>query len=175
MRESLWRFSLRVYARPGVERACLALQDEHGVDVNVLFFCCWLGGAGRSADQRLLRRAMGSVRAWRRDVVQPLRGARRAIGRGVTEELGGRVREGIGRVELDAEKVEQLLLERCAGAARARRRAPHLMAAENLDRYLRLLGAPADGARNVHCQALLAAAVPVVASGAGGSEWPARS
>jgi uncharacterized protein (TIGR02444 family) len=160
--EPLWDFSLRVYGRPGVEQACLALQDGAGADVNVLLLCCWLGGAGRSADRVLLRRAIARVAAWRRDVLQPLRGARRATKRiaGVPEEERDAVRKGIGRVELQCEKVEQLVLERCAGAARPTKRAPRRTAEANLERYLRLIGVPADGARNVHCRMLLAAAVP---------------
>jgi uncharacterized protein (TIGR02444 family) len=42
-----WRFSLSVYAAPGVADECLALQDTRGVDVNLLLFCAWLGGARR--------------------------------------------------------------------------------------------------------------------------------
>ena len=38
-----WNFSLRLYARAGVPDACLALQARHGIDVNLLFCCLWLG------------------------------------------------------------------------------------------------------------------------------------
>ena len=44
---SFWAFSLEFYARPGVAEACLALQDRHGLDVNILLLCCWLGWSGR--------------------------------------------------------------------------------------------------------------------------------
>ena len=37
----LWAFSLRHYARPGVKASCLALQDAHGLDVNVALACLW--------------------------------------------------------------------------------------------------------------------------------------
>jgi uncharacterized protein (TIGR02444 family) len=161
--ESLWRFSLRVYARPGVERAVLALQESCGVDVNLLFFCCWLGGAGRKVDRRLLKRATGAVSGWRREVIAPLRNARRRLKLGISgvpTEWSDRLRKGIGKAELDAEQVEQILLERCAGAARPGKEPPETIAAENLDRYLGLLGSPADGAKNAHCRTLLAAALP---------------
>ena len=29
-RRQLWNWALKAYARPGVEAACMALQDEHG-------------------------------------------------------------------------------------------------------------------------------------------------
>ena len=31
-----WTFALAIYAKPGVAEACLALQDEAGVDVMML-------------------------------------------------------------------------------------------------------------------------------------------
>ena len=43
MPTTLWDFSLETYRRPGVEEACLKLQDELGADVNMLFYCCWRG------------------------------------------------------------------------------------------------------------------------------------
>ena len=45
-----WRFSLRTYRAPGVQEACLALQDRCGADVNLLLFCGWTGRDGRALD-----------------------------------------------------------------------------------------------------------------------------
>lgn len=39
--EQFWDFSLAVYQAQGVESACLELQDEHGVNVNLLLLLCW--------------------------------------------------------------------------------------------------------------------------------------
>jgi uncharacterized protein (TIGR02444 family) len=33
-----WKFSLQLYARPGVSETSLALQDRCDADVNMLFF-----------------------------------------------------------------------------------------------------------------------------------------
>ena len=75
-----WRFSLAVYAAPGVADECLALQDTRGVDVNVLLFCAWLGSRRDGADrQTILPPSKPAVRPWRERVVQPLRGRRRDI------------------------------------------------------------------------------------------------
>lgn len=38
---ALWTFSLGHYAKPGVKEACLRLQDEHRLDVNVALACLW--------------------------------------------------------------------------------------------------------------------------------------
>ena len=75
-----WRFSLAIYASPGVAPACLRLQDERGKDVNVLLFCCWLGASGRG---RLSTQALDDadkvVAPWRHGVVEHVRAARRAV------------------------------------------------------------------------------------------------
>jgi uncharacterized protein (TIGR02444 family) len=77
---AFWRFSLAVYARPGVPPACLVLQDQHSRDVNVMLFCCWLGASGRGRlDRTALDAADHAVADWRHDVVEHFRTARRAI------------------------------------------------------------------------------------------------
>jgi len=45
-----WEFSLNVYARPGVEQACLALQEQAGADVNLLLFSLWLATQRRQVN-----------------------------------------------------------------------------------------------------------------------------
>ena len=36
-----WRFSLRFYRQPEVADACIRLQEEAGIDVNLLLFLLW--------------------------------------------------------------------------------------------------------------------------------------
>ena len=143
----LWRFSLDVYARHGVERACLGLQTSCGADVNLLLFCCWTGTRGRPLDKRFLRRVMAAVSGWQRGVVQPLRRARHALkkaGSGLPGTWRAHLRENVSSLELDAEYLEQLLL------ARLTMRVPQpgqkanaeKTVAANLERYLGLLGVP---------------------------------
>ena len=43
-----WAHSLQVYAQPGVEPACLRLQDEAGLDPNLLLLALYAGGIGRA-------------------------------------------------------------------------------------------------------------------------------
>jgi uncharacterized protein (TIGR02444 family) len=42
-----WRFSLAVYAAPGVAPEFLALQDMRAIAINLLLFGAWLGNAAR--------------------------------------------------------------------------------------------------------------------------------
>jgi len=75
---SLWEYALTVYVRDDVAEACLAAQDGHGLDVNLLLFAAWLAVAGRALDKTDVRRADNHCRAWRQEVVKPLRRRRRA-------------------------------------------------------------------------------------------------
>jgi uncharacterized protein (TIGR02444 family) len=143
-----WRFSLRTYRAPGVQDACLALQERHGADVNLLLFCGWVGRDGRTLDLRRLRQAMACVAAWQSEVVAPLRQARRAIKRhppaGQAAALAPTLRKRILALELELEHVEQCLLADLAGQwpPASRLRSPEGAVHANLVRYLELLGHP---------------------------------
>lgn len=111
--KDFWPFSLETYRRDGVESACLALQDDYGLDVNCLLFCCWAAACGRGVLSGDERAAMVEVsRSWNVDVVQPLRRVRRAL----KEKLGARdgpeaaLRQSVKDLELEAEWHEQRLL-----------------------------------------------------------------
>ncbi len=70
-----WDFSLALYGREGVARACVALQDRRGLDVNILLFCCWAGSRGRRLDPADLKGLDAAVRPWREAVVRPCAGS----------------------------------------------------------------------------------------------------
>ena len=104
---AFWRFSLAIYARPGVAPACLVLQDEHGRDVNLMLFCCWHGASGRGRlDRAGLEAADRSVTGWRREVIEPLRAARRAIKAAALSDSDS-IYAKAKAVELEAERLLQ--------------------------------------------------------------------
>ena len=104
-----WRFSLAVYAAPGVAEQCLALQDEFGADINLLLFCAWAGTKRAAAlDEADIAGAEAVVVHWRNEVVRPLRAVRRALKRIESDDFG--LRSGVKTVELEAEQVEQAML-----------------------------------------------------------------
>jgi len=152
-----WGFSLALYARAGVEPACLALQ-ESGADVNLLLLCCWLGGAGRELDGSALERLREAASPWQTEVLSPLRRARRAVksgSAGMKPEWGEALRRGILAAELDAEYLEQLVLADLALPLASPARRGGRAAEVNLGRYLGLLAI--DAAADRHAQILLAA------------------
>ena len=113
---AFWTFSARVYARSGVTDACLKLQDDFGLDVNLLLFCLWSAaeGPGRldAADVDRLTELVGQ---WQSETVQPLRAIRRQPREALGDELARFFRATMLQAELDAERVEQELLFRWAG------------------------------------------------------------
>lgn len=139
-----WDFSLRLYGRIGVAPACLALQERHGVDVNVVLYCIWLGvERGLTIDEADATRITQSVAAWNDDVVVRLRGLRTALrvdARGAERRLSDALRNDIKRAELDAERIEQHILftQSWSDAPGASRSTP--IARENVYAYLKSLG-----------------------------------
>jgi uncharacterized protein (TIGR02444 family) len=107
-----WDFSNAVYGRPGVAEACLALQDRRGLDVNILLLCCWAGVRGRALTAAALGARIEAVRPWRDQVVKPLRAARRWLKgqQTVPSESAEALRQAIKAQELEAERLEQLIL-----------------------------------------------------------------
>jgi uncharacterized protein (TIGR02444 family) len=105
-----WRFSVKFYAEPGVAPACIELQDQAGVDVNILFFLLWNAGEGRTfgvTEVAELERLMGP---WRTMTVVPIRDVRRAL-KSPPPVMSSEVAEGfrtrIKAVELEAERLQQ--------------------------------------------------------------------
>lgn len=109
-----WSFSLGFYGRPGVSDACLDLQDRHGLDVNLVLYCCWRGDILSEAQ---LQAAIALTAPWRAEIVQPLRALRRRLKPGFPPfpdaEVQG-LRKRIADVELEAERLQQQALEALA-------------------------------------------------------------
>ena len=154
-----WQFSLRFYGRPGVPELCLALQDEHGVDVNLLFLLIFLAKHGRRLSVDDIRAIDRETAPWRTNVVQPLRALRRQMKDGfppmdtaATDALRGEIK----RCELQAEKLQQEMMERrfapdAAGAPCDVGEA----AAANIAAYGVVVAAPGDTLPQAPVQALL--------------------
>ncbi|MCE9682448.1 TIGR02444 family protein [Halomonas alkalisoli] len=119
--DSLWDFALALYARPGVEAACLALQDEAGVDVCELLWHCWLHHHGLALEAE--PDELAAVRLWQREVTSVLRVLRRRLKDEASKNAGvAEVRRQLQRTELAAERETlarlQALAERGEGLVR---------------------------------------------------------
>lgn len=141
--DKFWNFSVRTYGVERVSEACLALQAEQGVDVNMLLYCCWVASVYGEFGDEMFDAALRFSRSWRKDVVGPLREVRTRMKHesycdhpGLAESQT-QLRENVKRVELDAEKIQQTALE--TFAPRAMPQPPvsdqRRFAAANLRRY----------------------------------------
>lgn len=117
-----WTFSLVLYAEPLVKQACLSLQDEEGLDVNLILLAAWMAHAGRRIERALVERLRAVSDRQQTSVMQPLRQARRALNSNTfeksLEQLIYRQRRALLAVELGLERLEQLQLERLIDQAK---------------------------------------------------------
>jgi uncharacterized protein (TIGR02444 family) len=105
-----WRFSLRFYRQPKVADACIALQEEAGVDVNLLLFLLWHASLGQALSATDVEALEGRIAPWREATVIPLRGVRRALKSPPQLVVGAAAesfRTKIKAVELEAERLQQ--------------------------------------------------------------------
>lgn len=137
----LWAFSLHHYARQGVSDVCLRLQDEHGANVNIVFWTLWLGFRGQLLDTAHLAQAQRKVHAWDQHYILPLRQLRRRlkVEFGTEDNSIEAVRTQIKQAELLAEKHLQQLLESVSGSREQGATDNASVMANNLRVYLRTL------------------------------------
>ncbi len=140
-----WRFSLKVYAAPGVKQECLTLQEESGVNVNMLLYCAWRGSESEILSASTLERLSAAVQTWRTDIVLPLRQARNSLKRMNPADAEIKdLRSNILAVELRAEQIEQAMLFRATEFNLASRENRAAAINTNLELYLSRFGKTAN-------------------------------
>ena len=105
-----WRFSLQFYRLPKVADACIALQEEAGVDVNLLLFLLWHARQRRRLSAADVAALEARIAPWRDLTVIPLRSVRRGLKSppGLVEAATAEAfRTRIKAVELEAERLQQ--------------------------------------------------------------------
>jgi uncharacterized protein (TIGR02444 family) len=117
MSESFWDFSVRTYRTEHVPEACLSLQDERGVDVNMLLYCCWFGVTRGQQQAEAFQNVFDFSETWAERVVRPLRYVRTWMkfdgchDPRMPTETCMEYRERVKGVEFEAEKIQQDVLE----------------------------------------------------------------
>ena len=162
-----WSFSHAVYAKPGVAPACLALQDDLRLDVNVLLFCCFAAAEGAPPlDCETLAIADTAIAPWRAATVAPLRAVRRAMKAefaGVDGDRREAIRKQVQATELECERIVQSVLAVAVPFAgmQTERPEPLAAAASSLANYLlSMAGAQPTAGQWHHLAILLVAAIP---------------
>jgi uncharacterized protein (TIGR02444 family) len=98
----LWDFSLHHYGQPKIKAACLALQDQYGLNVNVVLLCCW---HKQPFNKQALSNALFGIQAWHTRITQRLRRLRYQVSHQTSQTY-----QNIKTLELMAEYTEQALL-----------------------------------------------------------------
>ena len=102
-----WDWALKAYAAPGVQEACLQLQDGTGQNVPLLLWAGWTAATGRVLDEDAIEGACDCARAWDAAAVTPLRTLRRTL-RNTNPDIDNAARESLR----EAVKVVELAAER---------------------------------------------------------------
>ena len=100
--------------------ACIALQEEAGVDVNLLLFLLWHAGKRRKFAAPEVAALEARIGAWREATVIPLRAVRRDLKVPpalVAPPTAEAFRTRIKAVELEAERLQQEAMYELARAA----------------------------------------------------------
>jgi uncharacterized protein (TIGR02444 family) len=142
--EQLLDFSLRFYVLPGVQEACLALQDRDAADVNMVLFALWAASNGRPLTEAELEAADRAALYWRDAVVRPLRAVRRGLSAPPADADGAQtqaLREAVKAAELKAEFLQQNAMEKSL-AGPGDQAASAALAHRNLALYAAFKGGP---------------------------------
>ena len=109
-----WDFSINFYCRDGVEERLLLLQEKLHVDVNLVLYCCWAGYIGAPfLTESDVNNVLELIKTWQKNIVKPLRVLRSKLKNNsiIKQNLwSDEIREKIKLAELDAERLEQLIL-----------------------------------------------------------------
>ena len=168
-----WSYSLDVYSRSGVASACLALQNDLDVDVNVLLYCCWHGTTRGAISDRNFDAVRIFTTKWSSALVGPLRSARswlkiegcdqKEIPREDCETLRQRIKEA----ELECERLQQIAMEHLSPPPDKRLQPVSKQAnasLQNIATYLEALGANVSGESCAHLVAILSGIFPGIDS-----------
>jgi uncharacterized protein (TIGR02444 family) len=139
-----WRFSLHFYRQAGVSDACIALQDDCGVDVNLLLFLFWLASERQQLSTDEVKNLDDKVRDWRNLTIIPIRDARRKL-KGAPTLVDPVKQEAfrtkVKAIELDAERLQQEALYAFTQSGPLGAQAsPSAAARGNVSAYERVLG-----------------------------------
>lgn len=106
----LWQYACQVYSQAGVEASLLALQDDHGADINLILQALWLASEGKQWTKACIPT---DYEQWVEKQVLPLRQMRRSMKVEWVEKRGLQYdcfRQQVKKLELKAEQYALALL-----------------------------------------------------------------
>ncbi|MBC6439668.1 MAG: TIGR02444 family protein [Rhodospirillales bacterium] len=161
---AFWTYTMGVYGRDGVQPSVIHLQDARDADVNLLLYAMWTANLGLPAfDSTHVAFLASRVRAWREAAIEPLRAVRTGMRDGVVhvpEDEAEGLRKQILKLEIEAERIEQLIIESANSEAKGKESGepdPSVVA-ENLAAVMALSDGENDEADLASMRALVEAA-----------------
>jgi uncharacterized protein (TIGR02444 family) len=151
-------FSAWLYVGDDVPAACLLLQDDLGLDVNLVLWCLYAGARGTTLTPAMIATADAACAPWRTHVVRPLREVRRWLKTAGPEAQA--LRQQVLAQEIDSEWHQQGLIN--AAVALDDLPASSWVGASNLAAYLRWAHVIPTVDATEAVRTLLASAYPAV-------------
>jgi uncharacterized protein (TIGR02444 family) len=160
-----WDFVVALYGRPGVEEACLALQDRRGADVVVVLGLIQRAHVGAAPAGAALSRALGKA-AWWQKSIRETRAVRRSL---KSEDVPEAARRAVEGAERAAERAELAIFLQALNGARDVSGDTLADAARSLSAYWRLAGLAHDETDRAQLAVLVSQAFPDQAARAAGA------
>jgi|GEM_PF-453517 len=103
--EPLWDYSKRVYARKGIEKIVLGLQDEYHANVDIILWCCWLEKEGIDLSEEALDDVLITIDTVNQLTLIKLREVRGHLKTAFTQKQASIIAKQILNAEMMLEKV----------------------------------------------------------------------
>jgi len=107
MSNEFWEFSLATYATEGVSDSALAVQDQMGLDINLILYASWLASLELKLTGEHLAGLRHRTERWQKEVVIPLREVRTRLR---NDPSAAELRHQVKAIELSSEKHQQELM-----------------------------------------------------------------
>lgn len=107
---NFWDWSLSAYKTKGVANTLLQLQDDHGLNINLLLWCVWAGKFYCELEDAAVLRITSDTAQWHEKITKPLRQTRQDIKIltiGIPPPEQDSLRRRIKTLELESERLEQ--------------------------------------------------------------------
>ena len=111
--QSFWEWSQTIYARAGVADILLTLQDQYGLDINIILACIWTGDQQAALSVQDLAALFDFTENWAQKVTIPMRAVRRNLKNDplATEGAVKKLRSSVKKLELQSEEIIQHAME----------------------------------------------------------------
>ena len=139
----IWDFVLNYYGRKGVSDALIGLQDNHGIDVNMLLFLMWMAAQSKAVAADDVKFVSTTSQAWQRAVVVPIRGVRRLLKENaplVPAEAAAAFRKKVQAIELEGEQLQLNAMAALVGRLKPAQASPEEAARRNVKTFEAVAG-----------------------------------